>query len=479
MVSLRAATLLAAVFMAGAVWGGAAATGCRRPFVSAVEPQTHVCANVTSTGLSGFATNCNATQCRYGCNWVHNLVDGITTSPYPLDSQATLDAGLMWATQSIANSEVTFSFYPGHDGKYPNISGFTMYVTGNPDHDPANMLVLRRTAETLNLEEVENYLPLFDYPGESVYTYNFTDAQLGQVEYVMYMIQFSQGGSSTGDTRILEVEFNQVLSSETCQPATCAAGNYSVQGSTLDTTDPYAVVSPCSCAWGVGVPMGVNYGQIGSDFPIALPVVVSGDGTVAAIRHTDNSEYGWGVRTYKWNTPITNQWNLFGDAIRESTGFNDFAFGKRLALSFDGSVLLTGNTYEAKAYWWNTSSATGNWSRLGTPSPLQVWGSSPGVRESESPMIFVHGDYMTSLSADGTIAVVGPRVYQWNSSVGHWEQKGPDIVPAVGTGRRIGNGISANGKIVMGSVYSYKGVIYTSTSFSTIRSVLRTILRAL
>lgn len=134
---------------------GRAAGECQRASVvgTTVVPADWVCSNRISDGLQGLVTNC--TQCGSGCNGPDNIVDGVTTSPYPLDGQATLDAGLMWSTSGTGGTrEITVSFPNGTDGNPPIVTGIILYGTGNAVYDSGYITVYGNIRGTLNFEPV-------------------------------------------------------------------------------------------------------------------------------------------------------------------------------------------------------------------------------------------------------------------------------------------------------------------------------------
>ena len=151
--------------------------------------------------------------------------------------------------------------------------------------------------------------------------------------------------------------------------------------------------------------------QSGQTIELSIEALsVSSDGTRLAV-----SDSSGAVQVFRFNT-ATQDWTRLGATIQDPSA------GVALALSMDGSILVTGGEYfgssndPTRVYQFDTNSNV--WNQLG---PDIVAGGDD------------NGD--VDISADGSTIAVGfpfldssyARVYQYDVSTESWSQKGQDI----------------------------------------------------
>jgi hypothetical protein len=163
-------------------------------------------------------------------------------------------------------------------------------------------------------------------------------------------------------------------------------------------------------------------------------VSISSDGNSVAIgapiRETGLSG---SMRVYYWNTAVTpNAWTLRGQAIVITGGFGNEA-GHSVSLSSDGTIVAIGAPKQddivygvdcGKTYVYEWKPSLSNWVKRGT--------DITGLATSELT------GWVVTLSSDGnTIATGGKflgqaRVYDWNTTLSDWEQRGSNIDTVMG-----------------------------------------------
>ena len=198
-------------------------------------------------------------------------------------------------------------------------------------------------------------------------------------------------------------------------------------------------------------------------------VAISADGTIALAGApnfgvTPNFNRGT-ARAYRWN-PSTSRWIRMAAFDEEMAGVaNDFA-GTSVALSADGTTALIGaigqstNPGRARAYRWNSTS----WVRMGNDTQMEGFANNGRAGAA------------VALSADGNIALVTipawtsnrgmARAYTWNAGTSTWDRLGNvdadmsalSLTPQLG----FSASLSADGTIALLGLRTYANGAFTN-----------------
>jgi hypothetical protein len=177
--------------------------------------------------------------------------------------------------------------------------------------------------------------------------------------------------------------------------------------------------------------VGTAYGVLSGS-----SVSISSDGNSVAIgAPITGTGYNGSVRVYYWNTAVTpNVWTLRGQAM-VITGGNGNDAGHSVSLSSDGNIVAFGSPDQddsvyggdcGKTYVYEWNSALSNWEQRGT--------DISGLGTSEN------SGWSVSLSSDGNTLAIGAkflgqaRVYDWDTTSSDWEQRGSNVGVAAVTG---------------------------------------------
>jgi len=179
-------------------------------------------------------------------------------------------------------------------------------------------------------------------------------------------------------------------------------------------------------------------------------VSLSSDGSIVAIGAIYNNSNTGHVRIYKYNSGTTSWDQLGGDIDGETLSDQS---GRSVSLSSDGSIVAIGaisnnsSAGHVRIYEYN----------LGTTSWDQLGGDIDGEASSDN------SGWSVSLSDNGNIVAIGApnnngighiRVYEYNSGTTSWDQLGGDINGEAG-GDKFGRNVSlsSDGNIVAIGAY--------------------------
>lgn len=293
------------------------------------------------------------------------------------------------------------------------------------------------------------------------------------IDWSNYGNEITNSSSSTTDSNTLTIPSTQDIVGEyfrvvvtvtdlTAQTAT-ATSSSTTQISNVNDAPSDIILTPADDTW---TQIGDDIlGEANNDYS-GYSVTSSSDGTIIAIGAVFNDDGGSNsghVRVYELDGTT---WNKKGSDI-DGEAIDD-EFGTSISLSSNGLILAVGSRYNdgngvdsgsVRVYQWDT--LTTDWIRMGT----DLDGEGAGDLFGKSVSLSSNGTILAiggTQNSDGGSTAGSVRVFEWNSVMEQWDQKGDDIDGSANN--LLGGSVSLNSNGLILAVGAIKHNSFTGYS---------------